>query len=160
MTGSVSACLAWGDFVFEPSLKRSAENAEPSETPWHTYDGTPTTARCGKAELCFVHGFPVVLHALPDFRQNFTRISPEFHQMSPDFTRISSKCHQIFARISNWSTLKKGITTTQPSHTARPIFSSHPQATRGGSEGIRASRHRVSDVTGKWAKAAQLLLFM
>ena len=31
-------------FVFEPVLKRSAEKAEPSETPWHTYDGTPTTA--------------------------------------------------------------------------------------------------------------------
>ena len=42
--GSVSACLALGDFVFKPLLKTSAEKAEPSETPWHTYDGTPATA--------------------------------------------------------------------------------------------------------------------
>ena len=26
------------------TLFYSAEKAEPSETPWHTYDGTPTTA--------------------------------------------------------------------------------------------------------------------
>ena len=44
--GSVSACLAWGDvFVKNMFLAlASAEKAEPSETPWHTYDGTPTTA--------------------------------------------------------------------------------------------------------------------
>ena len=33
------------------------------------------------------------------------------YQNSPEF-------HQNFARISNWSTLNKGITTTQPSHAA------------------------------------------
>ena len=44
----------------------------------------------------------------PDFQQNFTGISPEFHQKSPDFTRISNR-----------SSLKEGITTTQPSHRHR-----------------------------------------
>ena len=41
---ALSACLALGDFVFKPLLEASAENAEPSETPWHICDGTPTTA--------------------------------------------------------------------------------------------------------------------
>ena len=40
---SVSACLAWGDLVFKPLLKTSAEHAEPSETRWHNC-GTPATA--------------------------------------------------------------------------------------------------------------------
>ena len=38
-----------------------------------------------------------------------SRFSPEFHQNSPE-------SHQNFAGISNWSTLKKGLTTTRPSH--------------------------------------------
>ena len=47
-----------------------------------------------------------------------TRISPEFHR---NFTRthqnfrIPPEFHRNFIRISNRSTLKKGITTTQPS---------------------------------------------
>ena len=36
--GSVSACLAWGDLCQNHVLK-SAEKAEPAETPWQTYDG-------------------------------------------------------------------------------------------------------------------------
>ena len=43
--GSVSACLAWGDVFVKHIVLKGAEKAEPSETPWHTYDGTPATAR-------------------------------------------------------------------------------------------------------------------
>ena len=42
--GAVSACLAWGDLCAIVYAYTSAEKAEPSETPWHTYDGTPATA--------------------------------------------------------------------------------------------------------------------
>ena len=42
--GSVSAGLAWGDLLVEHISGKSAEKAEPSETPWHTYDGTPMMA--------------------------------------------------------------------------------------------------------------------
>ena len=38
---SISLCLSPS---LQPLLKTSAEKAGPSETPWHTYDGTPTTA--------------------------------------------------------------------------------------------------------------------
>ena len=48
--------------------------------------------------------------------QNFTRISSECHRI---VTTSSPEFHRNFARISNWSTLKKGMTTTQPSHTVR-----------------------------------------
>ena len=61
---------------------------------------------------------------LPGFTR-ICRISPEFagfHENLPDFTRISPKIHQNFARIANWSILKRGITTTQPSHTMCPRF--------------------------------------
>ena len=40
----ISACLAWSDAFANNSVSTSAEKAEPSETPWHTYDGTPATA--------------------------------------------------------------------------------------------------------------------
>ena len=42
--GSVSACFARGDLFVESLVRESAENAEPSETPWHACDGTPRTA--------------------------------------------------------------------------------------------------------------------
>ena len=48
--------------------------------------------------------------------QNFARISPEVHTKSPDFNRMSPEFRQNFGRISNWSTFKKRITKTQPSH--------------------------------------------
>ena len=58
--------------------------------------------------------------------QDFVRISPEFHRnftrSSPEFTRISLYFLRNFAGISNWSTLKQGITTTRPSHTRRIPF--------------------------------------
>ena len=38
------ACLAWEDLFANDAVLKSAEKAEPSETPWHAYDGTPTTA--------------------------------------------------------------------------------------------------------------------
>ena len=39
-------CTArYGYFGQVMTTWRRAEKAEPSETPWHTYDGTPTTAR-------------------------------------------------------------------------------------------------------------------
>ena len=59
---------------------------------------------CGEAELWFFVGFL----CSSTLCQNFTG----FRQNSPEF-------HQNFARISNWSTLKKGIATTQPSHRQR-----------------------------------------
>ena len=57
---------------------------------------------------------------------------PEFHR---DFTGISPECHQNFAGVLNWSTLKERITTTQPPHTAqhrtsRRNCSLHPAAVR------------------------------
>ena len=42
--GSVSASLAWGDLIVKNNVFKRAEKAEPSETPWDTYDDTPTTA--------------------------------------------------------------------------------------------------------------------
>ena len=42
--GSVSACSTWGELVVKHVYK-SAGKTGPSETPWHTYDGTPTAAR-------------------------------------------------------------------------------------------------------------------
>ena len=51
-------------------------------------------------------------------RSTITGIA-ECHQ---NFTRISLELHQNFARIPNWSTLKKGITTTQPSQRGCAFF--------------------------------------
>ena len=52
----------------------------------------------------------------PEFHQNFTRNHWKF-------TRISLEVHHNFDRISNWSTLKRGISTTQPSHTSYHVIS-------------------------------------
>ena len=71
---------------------------------------------CGKAELWLSVGFPL----FNTLFQKFARISPEFHRNSPEFTRISPEFHRNFARISDWSTSKKGITTTRPSHMVVP----------------------------------------
>jgi len=35
--------FAWRDLLVK-NIFEGAEKAEPSETPWHTYDGTPVTA--------------------------------------------------------------------------------------------------------------------
>ena len=60
----------------------------------------------------------------PELHRNLTRISPEFHRnfliIHRNFTRIHrnlTRIHQNFTGIPNWSTLKRGITTTRPSHT-------------------------------------------
>ena len=42
--GSISACFAWGNLYVNSIFSKSAEKAEPSETPRHIYDGKPTTA--------------------------------------------------------------------------------------------------------------------
>ena len=44
-------------------------------------------------------------------------MSPENHRNFSIIHQNVPECHQNFARTSNWSTLKKGITTTQASHT-------------------------------------------
>ena len=71
---------------------------------------------CGKSELCVFVGFllfSTIFQNSPELHHNVTRISPEV-------TRISKYVHLMFARTSNWSTLNKGITTTQPSHMHDP----------------------------------------
>ena len=45
MVGVRFSVLSMGWFVCQTNVETSTEKAEPSETPWHTYDGTPTTAR-------------------------------------------------------------------------------------------------------------------
>ena len=49
-----------------------------------------------------------------------SRISPEinytFDGISPEFTGCHQNFPNHFTSILNWSTLRKGITTTQPSH--------------------------------------------
>ena len=65
---------------------------------------------CGKAVTRLLGGFLLLNTFFHKCCQNFTRISPEFQQNSPEF-------HRKFARTSNWSTLKKGKATTRPSHT-------------------------------------------
>ena len=44
--------------------------------------------------------------------------------------RIAPEFHRTFARMSNWSTLKKGITTTRPSHTQRSVFNKNTPSRR------------------------------
>ena len=43
--GLVSAGSAWCGLFVKHIILKGAEKAEPYETPWHTYDGTPTPAR-------------------------------------------------------------------------------------------------------------------
>ena len=44
MAGVSFSMLCLGSFVCQKHVHKSAERTEPSETPWHTYDDTPTTA--------------------------------------------------------------------------------------------------------------------
>ena len=53
------------------------------------------------------------------------------------FTRISLKFHQNFARTSNRSALKKGITTTWPSHAHRTRKTSKRSTKKYGAGGMR-----------------------
>ena len=47
------------------------------------------------------------------------------------FTRMSSEFHQMFARASNRSTLKKGMATTRPSHKPAAEPASKPKILSG-----------------------------
>ena len=47
--------------VFKPLLKRNPKMAEPSETPWHTCDGTPTPARVVSSDPLHLHTLDVVI---------------------------------------------------------------------------------------------------
>ena len=85
-------------------------------------------------------GFPLFWHALPEFRRNFTRIHRNFSRSSLEF-------HQKFTRISNRSTLEKGITTTQPSRTRQPR-----EGGRIGLESPCVSSLYPSNVTGRSPK--------
>ena len=44
LAGVSFSMLSPGWCVCQQDVEQSAERAEPSETPWHTHDGTPTTA--------------------------------------------------------------------------------------------------------------------
>ena len=77
--------------------------------------------RCGKAELWLSVGFQL------------------FNTLFQNFARISSDFLLNFTRVSNLSTLTKGITTTQPSHTVRSFFPSQPRDRRSSLN----SRHEI-----------------
>ena len=85
---------------------------------WLLVPSTALGERCtsdtvGRLSYCLFVGFLFVrarsIRISPDVHKNFTAISQGFTIIATDF-----------ARISNWSTLKKGITSTQPSHKRRP----------------------------------------
>ena len=79
---------------------------------WYDYDNDDDNGcalrSVGRPSRVFVAGFLLFSMLFP----NFAGSSPEFHR---NVTGIASMYHN-FARISNWGTSKKGITTTRPSH--------------------------------------------
>ena len=79
---------------------------------------------CGKAEFWFVLCFLWFCTLC----QNFTGISSEFHQNFTWISQHSPEIHQKFTRIPNWSTLNKGMTTTQPSRNPQPGGVPNPNA--------------------------------
>ena len=79
----------------------------------------------GKAELCFLW----VSHLFNTLFQNFAWISPEIHRNFTRIYRTSPELHQNFTGISQYvcqnielEHLKKGITSTQPSHTRATVY--------------------------------------
>ena len=81
-----------------------------SQTPvfgWHYL----SDATCLMRPHAFSAALFVFLARSGIVRRNFAGISPEFTGIHWNFVGI----HQIFARTSNWSALKKGMTTTRPS---------------------------------------------
>ena len=99
--------------------RKTRELARMTADVYSSVERKRSAGRVGRLNYVFVVGFLSFRTLYQKFtgmssevHQKFTEISPEIHQNSPE-------CHQNFAVTSSWSTLKKGITTTQPSHTGR-----------------------------------------
>ena len=70
--------------------------------------------------VCGLHVFLLARSTIisPEYQRNIPRCSPELIEIHQNFTEV----RRNLARTSNWSTLKRGITTTRPSHSPDPFW--------------------------------------
>ena len=92
---------------------RGAGNAATGMANDSPGDGRSLRGECSLF-LCWLCAAPALVASSP----RSTLPTTQIHRI---VIRISPQCHQNFARISNWNALKRGITTTRPSHAETPV---------------------------------------